>query len=49
MENNIKTPETRFQLLGDRLKTRFFDFMLVSLLMGLLLIPYIVWIVLINN
>ena len=49
MENNIKTPETRFQLLGDRLKTRFFDFMLVSLLMGLFLIPYIVWIVLINN
>ena len=49
MENNIKTPETRFQLLGDRLKTRFFDFMLVSLLMGLFLIPYVVWIVLINN
>ena len=49
METNIKTPENRFQLLGDRLKTRFFDFMLVSLLMGLFLIPYIVWIVLINN
>ena len=49
MENNIKTPDNRFQLLGDRLKTRFFDFMLVSLLMGLFLIPYIVWIVLINN
>ncbi len=49
MENNIKTPETRFELLGDRLKTRFFDFMLVSLLMGLFLIPYVVWIVLINN
>ena len=49
MGSNIKTPETRFQLLGDRLKTRFFDFMLVSLLMGLFLIPYVVWIVLINN
>ncbi|MBO4856275.1 MAG: hypothetical protein J5511_02760 [Bacilli bacterium] len=49
MENNIKTPETRFELLGDRLKTRFFDFMLVSLLMGLFLIPYIVWIIVINN
>ena len=49
METNIKTPENRFQLLGDRLKTRFFDFMLVSLLMGIFLIPYIVWIILINN
>ena len=49
METNIKTPENRFQLLGDRLKTRFFDFMLVSLLMGLFLTPYVVWIVLINN
>ncbi len=49
MEKNIKTPETRFELLCDRLKTRFFDFMLVSLLMGLFLIPYVVWIVLINN
>ena len=49
METNIKTPENRFQLLGDRLKTRFFDFMLVSLLMGLFLAPYVVWIVLINN
>lgn len=49
METNIKTPENRFQLLGDRLKTRFFDFMLVSLLMGIFLVPYIVWIILINN
>ena len=49
METNIKTPENRFQLLKDRLKTRFFDFMLVSLLMGLFLIPYVVWVVLINN
>lgn len=45
----IKTPENRFQLLGDRLKTRFFDFMLVSLLMGIFLVPTIVWIVFINN
>ena len=49
MESNIKTPENRFQLLGDRLKTRFFDFMLVSVLMGIFLIPYIVWIVFMNN
>ena len=49
MDKQIKTPETRFQLLGDRLKTRFFDFMLVSLLMGIFIIPYVVWVVLINN
>ena len=49
MESNFKIPETRFELLKDRLKTRFFDFMLVSLLMGIFLVPYIVWIILINN
>ncbi len=49
MEKQTKTPETRIELLGDRLKTRFFDFILVSLLMGIFLIPYVVWIILINN
>ena len=49
MDKQIKVPETRFELLGDRLKTRFFDFMLVSLLMGIFLVPYIVWIILMNN
>ncbi len=45
----LKLPDNRFELLKDRLKTRFFDFMLVSLLMGIFLIPYVVWIILINN
>lgn len=49
MEKDLPLPENRFQLLKDRLKTRFFDFMLVSLLMGIFIIPYVVWIVLINN
>ena len=49
MKEELKTPENRFQLLGDRLKTRFLDFMLVSLLMGIFLIPYVVWIIVINN
>ncbi len=44
MRSELKTPENRFQLLGDRLQTRFFDFMLVSLLMSIFLVPYIVWI-----
>ena len=45
----LKLPENRFELLKDRLKTRFFDFMLVSLLMGIFLVPYVVWVVLLNN
>ena len=45
----VKLPDNRFELLKDRLKTRFFDFMLVSLLTGLFLIPYVVWIILVNN
>lgn len=49
MKEELKTPENRFQLLGDRLKTRFLDFMLVSLLMSIFLIPYVVWIIVINN
>ena len=49
MKEELKTPENRFQLLKDRLKTRFFDFMLVSLLVGVFLIPFAVWIVVINN
>lgn len=49
MDKKVIVPENRFQLLGDRLKTRFFDFMLVSVLMGIFLIPYIVWIVFMNN
>ena len=35
MKQELKTPDNRFELLKDRLKTRFFDFMLVSLLVGL--------------
>ena len=49
MDKRVVVPENRFQLLGDRLKTRFFDFMLVSVLMGIFLVPYIVWIVFMNN
>ena len=49
MDQEIKLPETRFELLKDRLKTRFFDFMLVSVLMGIFLVPYLVWIIFINN
>lgn len=49
MDKRVIVPENRFQLLGDRLKTRFFDFMLVSVLMGIFLVPYIVWIVFMNN
>ena len=49
MKSDLVTPRNRFELLKDRLKTRFFDFMLVSLLMGIFLIPYVVWIIVINN
>jgi hypothetical protein len=49
MEKDMKLPSNRFELLKDRLKTRFFDFMLVSLLMGIFLIPYLVWIIFINK
>ena len=49
MDKRVIVPQNRFQLLGDRLKTRFFDFMLVSVLMGIFLVPYIVWIVFMNN
>lgn len=49
MDKDIKLPDNRFELLKDRLKTRFFDFMLVSLLIFIFLVPYIVWIILINN
>ena len=49
MKQDLKLPENRFQLLGDRLKTRFFDFMLVSLLVGIFIVPYVMWIIFINN
>ena len=49
MEQEIKLPENRMELLKDRLKTRFFDFMLVSLEMFIFLIPFLVWIILLNN
>ena len=49
MKGEVKTPSNRFELLKDRLKTRFFDFMLVSLLIGVFIVPYIIWIVVINN
>lgn len=48
MNNETKLPNNRFELLKDRLKTRFFDFMLVSLLISIFLIPFIVWIIFIN-
>ena len=46
---NLKTPSNRFELLGDRLKTRFLDFMWISILMGLFLLPHVVWTIFINN
>ena len=49
MKSELVTPRNRFELLKDRLKTRFFDFMLVSLLVGIFLIPYVVWVIIINN
>lgn len=49
MDEQVKLPSNRIELLKDRLKTRFFDFMLVSLLMSIFLIPYLVWIILLNN
>lgn len=48
MKNELKTPSNRFELLKDRLKTRFFDFVLVSLLVGVFFIPFVSWIVIIN-
>ena len=41
-------PENRFQLLKDRLKRRFFDFILLSLLTFVFLIPLLVWIIFVN-
>ena len=49
MKNDVKTPSNRFELLKDRLKTRFLDFVLVSLLTGLFFIPFAFWIVFINT
>ena len=48
MNNETKLPNNRFELLKDRLKTRFLDFMLVSLLISIFLIPFIIWIIFIN-
>ena len=42
-DSNIATPSNRFELLKDRLKTRFLDFITVSLLVFVFLIPLIVW------
>ena len=39
----ITTPKNRFELLKDRLKTRFLDFIVVSLLVLVFLIPLLVW------
>lgn len=39
----LETPKNRFELLKDRLKTRFLDFIVVSLLVMVFLIPLIVW------
>ena len=49
MRREYKTPSNRFELLKDRLRTRFFDFMLVSLLTSIFLIPYLVWVIFMNN
>lgn len=49
MKNDVKTPSNRFELLKDRLKTRFLDFVLVSLLVGLFFVPFAFWIVFINT
>ena len=49
MKIDTKLPENRFELLKDRLRTRFFDFMLVSLLMAIFLVPYLIWIIFINK
>ena len=44
MKNNpLPVPTNRFELLKDRLKTRFLDFVTVSLLVLLFLAPLIVW------
>lgn len=44
MKNRVlPTPTNRFELLKDRLKTRFLDFIVVSLLVVVFLIPLIVW------
>lgn len=43
MKSELVTPSTRPELLKDRLKTRFLDFIVVSLLVALFLIPLIVW------
>ncbi len=42
-DKQINTPTNRMALLKDRLKTRFWDFITVSLLVTIFLVPLIVW------
>ena len=46
--NSIKDCNTRFEVLGDRLKTRFFDFVWLSFLTFIFIIPLIGWIITCN-
>lgn len=46
--SNNDLPKTRFALLKDRLKRRFFDFILLSLLTTVFLIPLVVWMIVVN-
>ena len=46
--NSIKECNTRFEVLGDRLKTRFFDFVWLSFLTFIFIIPLIGWIITCN-
>ena len=42
-DKQISTPTNRISLLKDRLKTRFWDFISVSLLITIFLLPLIIW------
>ena len=46
--SSIKECSNRFELLGDRLKTRFFDFVWLSFLVFLFLLPLLGWIITCN-
>ena len=46
--NSIKECHNRFELLGDRLKTRLFDFVWSSFLVFLFLLPLLAWIITCN-
>ena len=46
--NSVKECKNRFEVLGDRLKTRFFDFVWLSFLTFIFVIPLLVWIIYCN-